>query len=463
MIGDRSSKPFEHAGTNATVDEIEIQPAGRVHGRIRPPGSKSLTNRALVVAALADGESTLTGALDSEDTQVMIESWRRLGVAVTHDPGRAVVEVTGCSGRIPVASAELFLANSGTSIRFLTAVAALGHGTFRLDGVPRMRQRPVEDLLAALRSLGADARSELGTGCPPVLVRSTGLQGGTIRVAGSESSQFTSALLMAAPYATGDVHVEVAGELVSEPFVHMTTRVMEDFGVRVKCQKGDRSNLCEAPSGPFRQIGPVPFLALHVPSGRCYAGRTYPIEPDATAASYFFAAAAITGGEMTVEGLGCVSMQGDLAFVDLLEQMGAKVIRAGGRTTVMGNPLHGIDADMRAISDTALTLAVVAAFADSPTTIRNVAHIRAQETDRIHAVATELAKIGAAVEEHPDGLTIRPAPLHGARIETYNDHRVAMSFAIVGLRTPGIIVTNPACTAKTYPRFFEDLEKLAAS
>jgi 3-phosphoshikimate 1-carboxyvinyltransferase len=204
-------------------------------------------------------------------------------------------------------------------------------------------------------------------------------------------------------------------------------------------------------------------MQFRVPAGQCYRGRSYPIEADATAASYFFAAAAITGGELTVEGLGTSSMQGDLAFVDLLEQMGARVIRAIDSTTVVGGPLHGIDADMRAVSDTALTLAVVAAFADGSTTIRNVAHIRAQETDRIHAAVTELARIGVGVQEHPDGMTISPAPLHGARIETYNDHRIAMSFALAGLRTPGIVISNPGCSAKTYPHFFDDLKSVTLS
>lgn len=435
-----SSDPVRSRATGSPPDAIEIQPAARVCGCVRPPGSKSITNRALVAAALAEGRSTLTGALDSEDTQVMIESWRRLGVPMSHDPARSTVEVKGCAGHIPATAADLFLANSGTSMRFLTAAVALGRGTYRLDGVARMRERPIEELLAALRSLGADAQSELGTGCPPVVVRASGLRGGSVRVAGTESSQFLSALLMAAPCAAGEVLIEVPGDLVSEPFVRMTIQVMKQFGVSVEQPAHGR------------------FI---VPPGQIYRGQPFEVEPDATAASYFWAAAVITGGEVTVDGIGTASIQGDIAFVDLLEQMGAKVIRRLDRITVIGGPLHGIETDMNAISDTALTLAVVAAFADSSTTIKNIAHIRKQETDRIRATATELRKIGAIVDERPDGLCVHPGRLHGATIETYNDHRIAMSFAVAGLRVPGMVILNPACTAKTFPNFFEYLGSVA--
>ena len=433
-----SLPPDQH---NTSMDVLEIQPIDRFCCRIRPPGSKSLTNRALVISALADGRSELINTLDSEDTQVMIESWKRLGVPVEQRKEDGRVLLLGCGGQLPAPSADLFLANSGTSMRFLAAAAALGHGVFRLDGVARMRERPIEGLLAALRDLGADAESEWRTGCPPVLIRASGLRGGMVRISGEESSQYVSALLMAAPYANREVHIEILGELVSEPFVQMTVRVMEDFGVVV--QRSEPHN----------------YL---VPAGQCYRARTYEIEPDATAASYFWAAAAITGGEVTIEGLGQSSVQGDVSFVDLLEQMGAQVTRREKSITVSGRASRGIRADMNAISDTALTLAVVAAFADGPTTIHNIAHIRRQETDRIHAVATELNRIGAHVSEHSDGLSIVPAPLHGARIETYNDHRMAMSFALVGLRVSGILISNPACTGKTYPRFFSDLRRLSA-
>lgn len=422
------------------AETIEIQPTGPVRGAIRPPGSKSITNRALVCAALAAGRSTLTGALDSEDTRVMIQSLGQLGVAVEHDPAARMIRVAGCAGRPPASGADLWLANSGTSMRFLTAVAALGTGTFRLDGTPRMRQRPIQDLLDALGQLGAEARSELGNGCPPVLVRAGGLRGGRATVAGSTSSQFLSGLLMAAPCASAPVELAVAGELVSQPYVKMTLAVMNAFGVEVE------------------QRGAGRFL---VPAGQLYRGRRYSIEPDASAASYFFAAAAVTKGKVTVEGLCPESLQGDVAFCDCLARMGCDVTYGQDWIAVAGGRLRGIDVDMNAISDTVQTLAAVALFAEGPTTIRGVGHIRHKESDRIGDLARELRKLGAEVEERPDGLRIVPGPLHGAEIETYNDHRMAMSLAVAGLALPGVVIRDPACTAKTYPEFFDDLANLA--
>jgi 3-phosphoshikimate 1-carboxyvinyltransferase len=423
-------------GDTRWPDPIEINPSGPVHARIRPPGSKSITNRAIVISALASGHSSLKGALDSEDTRVMIEAWHQLGVAIDHDARRSLIQVTGCNGAIPARQAQLFLANSGTSMRFLTAAVALGHGVFRLDGVPRMRERPIEGLLQPLRSLGANTRSEFGTGCPPIELDASGLRGGPVRISGNESSQYTSALLMAAPYAAATTSIEIAGDVVSEPFVAMTVRVMEDFGVIVR--------------------SPQPGLFV-VPVGAGYRGREYAIEPDATAASYFWTAAAITGGEVTVDGLDQSSVQGDIAFLDVLERMGAQVTRQTGSMTVRGGPLVGVQADMSAISDTVPTLAVAAVFANGPTTIRGVEHIRRQETDRIHAIVTELRRVGITVEEYPDGLTIHPTTPKGAVIETYNDHRIAMSFALAGLRIDGIAIANPGCTSKTYPKYFDDL------
>jgi 3-phosphoshikimate 1-carboxyvinyltransferase len=419
------------------TDAIEIQPSGPIHGSIRPPGSKSITNRALVCAALADGPSILTEALDSDDTRAMMDGLRQLDIAVEHHPEKQTVYVAGCAGQLPARSAFITVGNSGTTVRFLTALTTLGQGVFRLDGTPRMRQRPIGDLLDALRQLGADARSEFDTGCPPVIVRAAGLRGGRATVAGSISSQFLSALLMASPAAKEPVELAVAGELVSKPYIDMTGRVMAAFGASV-----------ESDGAHFR-----------IPSGR-YRGCTYAIEPDASAASYFWAAAAITRGKVTVEGLSRDSLQGDVAFCGCLEQMGCQVRYDANSLTVVGGPLHGIDADMNAISDTVQTLAAVALFADGPTTIRNVAHIRHKETDRIAALAAELRKLGAGVEERADGLRIVPAVLHGATLDTYDDHRMAMSLALVGLALPGVVIKAPGCTAKTYPRFFEDLAGL---
>jgi 3-phosphoshikimate 1-carboxyvinyltransferase len=408
---------------------------------VRVPGSKSLTNRALPIAAWADGPSRLTGALESDDTRVMVEALRGLGVVVDHDPGGLVISVHGCSGAIPVHDAALDLANSGTSLRFLSAMLATAHGTFHLDGTPRMRERPSADLLAALNGLGARARSDRGNGCPPLTIEADGLAGGYARVKGDVSSQFLSGLLMALPYASEPTQLEVKGTLVSRPYVTMTLSVMEAFGVSV----GNRN---------FRRFDIHPAR---------YRGREYAIEPDASAASYFFALAAVTGGTVTVLGLGTSSIQGDMAFVDVLEHMGCTVTRQPGQTTVTGGPLRAVDVDMNAFSDTVMTLAVVALFAGGVSRIRNVAHIRHKESDRVAALATELRKLGAAVDEYPDGLVIDP-PADGqrkaAQIATYDDHRMAMAFALAGLRIEGVKILDPGCVAKTYPGFWDDLERV---
>ncbi len=427
--------------TTSYPAELTIEPWTTVPtgAKVRVPGSKSITNRALIIAALAEGKSHLTGALDSDDTRVMVESLQRLGVDVNHDPANATIDVVGQLGRIPNKEVELFVANSGTSLRFLTAMVALGHGTYKLDGVARMRQRPVSDLLAALNGLGAEAKSDTNNGCPPVTLKASGLDGGYAFVKGDVSSQFLSGLLMVLPYAKDTTSVEVQGTLVSKPYVTMTLEVMEAFGVRIG-HKSDKR--------------------FTVDPGR-YRGRPYAIEPDASAASYFFALAAITGGSVTVEGLGTSSLQGDVAFVDLLEHMGCRVERTKDTTTVHGGPLRGIDVDMNAISDTVMTLGVVALFAQGITRIRNVGHIRHKETDRIAALATELRKLGATVDEHADGLVIIPTPsITPAKIATYDDHRMAMSFALAGVKAPGVTILEPGCVAKTYPGFWDDLARL---
>lgn len=424
-----------------TPDRIEIRPSGPIRASVRPPGSKSITNRALVCAALARGESLLSGALDSEDTRVMVEALRALGIDVQPDWPKAAIRVRGCDGRIPAGKADLYVANSGTTVRFLASTVALGNGEFRLDGTPRMRERPIGDLLSALAQLGIEAISTPANGCPPVVVHAKGLSGGRSTVRGDTSSQFLSGLLLAAPYAQAPVELFVDGELVSQPYIRMTLAVMESFGVSVQEER-------------LRRFA-VPNSGYH--------GREYAIEPDASAASYFFAAAAITGGEVTVEGLSRGSLQGDVAFVDCLARMGCRVTAADDSITVAGGPLTGIEVDMNAISDTVQTLSAVALFAKGPTTIRGVAHIRHKETDRITALVTELRKLGAEVREYPDGLKIEPRPLVPAEIATYHDHRMAMSLALVGLRSPGVVILDPACTGKTYPRFFEDLAAITAS
>jgi 3-phosphoshikimate 1-carboxyvinyltransferase len=424
--------------------QIAIRPLAIIpRATVRVPGSKSITNRALVLAALTampDRDLDVDGALQSEDTEVMVESLRRLGFHAAPDwsAGRIRMRGVKASTRIPASAADLFVANSGTSMRFLTALVSLGEGRYRLDGVPRMRERPIADLLTALQQLGVSADSEMANGCPPVTIAASGLRGGVVRIRGDVSSQFLSGLLMAAPFAQSELVIEIEGMLVSVPYVDMTVAMMRLFGLSIAQDRPDR----------YR----VPTPQQPTPPPR------YVVEPDASAASYFFAAAAITGGSITVPDLTEHSLQGDVRFVRVLQQMGCNVDYHTGGITVRGGPLHGIDVDMNDISDTVMTLGVVACFAAGPTVIRRVAHIRHKETDRLTALATELRRIGAGVDEHEDGLRITPAPLHGATISTYDDHRMAMSLALAGLRIPGIVIDQPGCVAKTYPRFFDDLQ-----
>ena len=382
--------------------------------------------------------------LESEDTHVMIEALRALGLTIHENHAAQTAQVVGCGGQIPARSADLYIANSGTTIRFLTALVGLGHGTFRLHGTPRMHQRPIADLLDALAQFGVAAQSEAGTGCPPVIIHADGLRLGRTTVRSDVSSQFASALLLVAPCAEGEparpiIQIDIPGQLVSQPYVAMTLAVMRAFGAQVQADSD--------------------LKGFEVALGG-YRATDYEIEPDASAASYFWAAAAITQGRVRVEGLNKSSLQGDVAFCDCLEQMGCDVRYEHDGVTVQGKPLCGIDVDMNTISDTVQTLAAVALFADGPTHIRGVGHIRFKETDRIAALAAELRKLGADVAEQPDGLRIVPRPLHGARIDTYDDHRMAMSLALVGLTIPGVVINDPRCTAKTYPQFFDDLARL---
>jgi len=436
--------------------ELAIAPLAKPpSATVTVPGSKSITNRALVLAALGCAHGCkgceLEGALFSEDTEVMMAALRQLQfyAARRHGPPAPIVKVF-CDGDHPglaaTPEADLFVGNSGTTIRFLTAMLALGHGRYRLDGVPRMRERPIEDLLDALRQLGVNARSESGSGCPPVVIEANGLRGGEVRIRADISSQYLSALLMVAPFAEGETVIRVEGPRVSEPYIELTLEMLRQWGLSVGVEPGPVYRI------PGRQ-------QVSSTDDSCYYV-DYLVEPDASAASYFWAAAAITGGRVTVERLNRTSLQGDVRFVDVLEQMGCPVDSTDTWITVHGGPLRGVDVDMNDISDTVMTLGAVACFAEGPTTIRNVAHIRHKETDRIAALATELRKLGAEVEERDDGLTIHPRPLRGCAVDTYNDHRMAMSLALVGLKVPGVVVRDPGCVAKTYPGFWEDLEKL---
>ena len=419
-------------------DAIKIETTGPVVGSIRPPGSKSITNRALVCAALADGTSVLQGALDSDDTRVMIAGLEQLGIAIRTEDAKTTLKVTGCGGKIPAKDADLSIGNSGTTMRFLTAMSTLGQGRFRLDGVPRMRERPIGDLLDALIPLGTNIATEFENGCPPVIVNATGLGGGMTTIRGDISSQYLSGLMMAAPYAQQPVHIVLDGPLVSKPYVAMTQSVMKSFGVSLEQTEKD----------------------LKIPAPQKYKGQHYAIEPDASAASYFWATAAITGGDVTVKGLQRSALQGDVRFCDCLAQMGCDVEYNESSIRVRGGSLTGVDVDMNAISDTVQTLTAVALFAKGTTRIRGVEHNRHKETDRIGDLATELRKFGAKVTEFEDGLEIQPAPLRGATIDTYDDHRMAMSLALVGLQVDDVVIRDPGCTHKTYPGFFDDLQEL---
>jgi len=424
---------------------VTVSPAPRpVDTTIQLPGSKSYTNRALLIAALASGPSRLRAALFSDDTRYMHGALTALGVQVEADETAAEYRVQGVDGKLPAAAADLFVGNAGTAARFLTAAAALGHGRYRLDGVPRMRERPIEPLLDGLRQLGADARAEFGNGCPPVLIQANGLPGGLARVRGDVSSQYLSALLLAGPYAERGVTLEAEGELVSAPYLHMTASIMAAFGVAVNHSPDERR--------------------WSVAPGQGYQGRDYTIEPDASNASYFFAAAAVTGGRVRVSGLGLDSAQGDLGLLDVLQAMGCTVIREVDAIEVRGpERLLGVEADFTRMGDVATTLAAIAPFAASPVTIAGIAQTHYEECDRPVAAATELRRLGIRVDETWDSLVIYPGEPRPATIETYSDHRMAMSFAVTGLRAPGISIADPGCVAKTFPDYFSRLAALTAS
>lgn len=423
------------------TDELEIRPLSRPpDATVTVPGSKSITNRALLLAALAEGTSTLDGALHSDDTRYMVEALGQLGTPITADEGGRRLRVVGQGGAWPVPGADLFVGNAGTAMRFLLAALSLGDGRFRIDGTKRMRERPIRDLVQALGELGVRATCELDTDGPPVIVEASGLPGGSTAIGGAESSQFLSALLQIAPCARRDVTVSVRGELIAQPYIDMTIAVMAAFGAHVE-RDGYRE--------------------FHVRAGQSYRAQEFVIEPDASSAHYFLAAAALTGGRVRVLGLGRDSLQGDVRFAEVLAAMGANVDWQRDGIVVTGSGrLTGIEIDMNAISDTAPTLATLAPFASGPVRIRNVAHLRRQESDRLRAVATELTRLGVVVRELSDGLEIQPSNVVGTTVRTYDDHRIAMSFALMGLRVPGLTILQPECVSKTFPDFFDRLEGL---
>ncbi|MBC8136330.1 MAG: 3-phosphoshikimate 1-carboxyvinyltransferase [Fibrella sp.] len=429
------------------TDPLPIVPAsGPVSGIAPVPGSKSITNRALALAALADGPTVLTDALFADDTARMMDCLRALGFVVDEESTREHITVHGQGGAIPAnRTAALFVGNSGTTARFVTPLAALGHGTFLLDGVARMRERPIGDLLDALQALGVHAESVAGNGCPPLRINADGLHGGTCTIRADKSSQFLSGLLLAAPCAKGDETIIVVdGPLLSAPYITITVEMVRAFGGIIRVSDDGRT---------FR-----------IPGNQVYQSPvTYAVEPDASSATYFWAAAAITGGTVRVPGIGRNALQGDAAFVDVLSAMGCDVEKGEDHIAVTRiNPLTGGTFDMNAISDTVMTLAAVAPFADTPTVIENIGHIRHKETDRIAATVTELRRLGVRVDEREDGFTVYPCDriLPTEPVRTYDDHRMAMAFALIGLRVPGVQIADPACVNKTFPDYFARLDRL---
>ncbi len=419
-----------------------IQPVSNINVDLAVPGSKSITQRALVAAALASGESLLLGALDSEDTDYLRSALRALGVRIDCSDPEAW-RVQGCGGRLRAPDAPIYLGNNGTATRLLTSVAALAGGPVRITGDARMAERPIAPLMEALRGWGVAIASECGNGCPPLTIRGQGIQGGSTTLAAGQSSQYLSSLLLVAPYAQEPAEIAVAGRLYSRPYVDMTLAVMQAFGV---------------------QAGPVPGQNRFVVPRGGYRARRYQIEGDASSASYFLAAAAICGGRVRVMNLPSPSLQGDAGFAELLARMGCRVEQDRGGMQVTGaSCLHGIEADMGDMPDVAPTLAVVAAFAEGMTSITNIAHLRVKECDRLSAMTHELRRLGVTVEEREDAMRIQGRgglDLHGGRIQTYRDHRIAMSMALAGLRISGVAIEGEDCVAKSFPDFWERFRML---
>ena len=423
-------------------DKLTLSPIQKISGSVVLPGSKSLSNRILLLSMLAEGKTEIQNLLDSDDVRRMVEALETLGIQLEENRAENLITVSGTSGIIPVKEATLMLGNAGTAIRPLTAAMTLGHGRFVLDGVQRMRERPIIDLVNGLSQLGANLRCINGTDCPPVEVIADGLPGGITRLSGAISSQYLTAILLAAPYADKEVQIEITDKLVSVPYVEMTLRLMQSFGVSVNHEN---------------------FRLFHIPRQTYRSPGNIFVEGDASSASYFLAGAAITKGTVTVKGCGTDSLQGDARFAEVLEKMGAKVEWEPQQVKLTGNSLNGIDVDMNKMPDAAMTLAVAALFASGPTAIRNIYNWRVKETERLQAVSTELRKLGAEVEEGYDYLVIQPPEqIRKAEIDTYDDHRMAMAFSLAACGESPMTINNPGCVSKTFPDYFEVLDGLCA-
>ena len=426
----------------SSKDKLTLSPIHEISGIVNLPGSKSLSNRILLLSMLAEGQTEIHNLLDSDDVRRMVEALEILGIQFEEKRAENLISVSGTAGKIPVSEATLMLGNAGTAIRPLTAAMTLGHGRFVLDGVTRMRERPIIDLVDGLSQLGANLRCLNDTDCPPVEVIADGLPGGKTRLSGAISSQYLTAILLVAPYAKSEVEIEIIDKLVSVPYVEMTMRLMRHFGVSVNHKD---------------------FQTFQIPRQNYQSpGKLY-VEGDASTASYFLAGAAITGGSVTVKGCGTESIQGDSRFAEVLEQMGAKVDWGARQVKLTGSTLNGIDVDMNQMPDAAMTLAVTALFASGPTAIRNIYNWRVKETERLKAVSKELRKLGALVEEGHDYLVIHPPTrIKIASINTYDDHRMAMSFSLVACGKSSVTICNPDCVSKTFPDYFEVLARLCS-
>jgi len=425
------------------MEQLTLNPINKIEGEVFLPGSKSLSNRALLIAALANGTTKITNLLVSEDIEHMLNALKSLGIEYTLSKCGTECVVIGNNGFFNTTEPlELFLGNAGTAMRPLCAALAASSGEFVLTGEPRMKERPIGHLVNALEQLNANTQYLENTDYPPLKINGKSLSGQSVTIDGSISSQFLTAILMIAPLLKTDTDINIEGELVSKPYIDITLNIMSRFGVEV--QNNDYQS--------FTVKGNQSYQAIE----------KYMVEGDASSASYFLAAGAIKGGEVTVHGVGKLSVQGDKHFADVLEKMGAEVIWADESITVIGKPLHGVDMDMNHIPDAAMTIATTALFAKGKTIIRNIYNWRVKETDRLLAMATELKKVGAEVDEGHDYISITPPEsLIHADIDTYNDHRIAMCFSLVALSDTPVTINDPKCTAKTFPDYFDKLAKVS--
>ncbi|MBU4318062.1 MAG: 3-phosphoshikimate 1-carboxyvinyltransferase [Proteobacteria bacterium] len=416
---------------------IEIKPTLTLKGEVAVPGSKSYSHRILIASALSNGICRIENLLDSEDTRLTRSGLRQMGIAMEEKNGQIIVH--GKNGLLAHGEDPIYLGNSGTSMRLLTGIAALGQGKCRLTGTDRMHQRPIQDLLDALNLLGINARSENGNGCPPVLVQGGEIQGGRTRIKSNVSSQYLSSLLLMAPKTGQGLSIEVSADVVSKPYVDMTVDIMTRMGISLE-RDGYRE--------------------FKVPGGQVYRSGNYYVEPDCSQAGYFWAMAAVTGNRIKVKGVNANTRQGDVRFAEVLKQMGCRVDYEADGIAVTGGPLKGITVDMGNMPDIVPTLGVVAAFAQGETVIQNVAHLKEKESDRLAATSAELNRIGISTEVQDAGLIVKGGTPHGGTIKTYDDHRMAMSFSVAGLRVPGIFIEDEHCVEKSFPTFWEVFQDL---